>query len=152
MTALTLTDTDRVIIEALRKDARIPNTELAALAGIAPSTCHGRVRALEQAGVITGYHAQIDPEATGLSVSALIFIRVHGHMRDRVHTLGDELRGLPGVQHVYLIGGERDVLLHVSVESVSQLRDFISAHIGVHPAIAGTQTQIVFEHLTPYSN
>ncbi|WP_226353205.1 Lrp/AsnC family transcriptional regulator [Pseudonocardia sp. ICBG601] len=56
---------DRALLRQLERDARTPNNSLAAGAGIAPSTCLGRVRALRESGVIRGYHADVDPAATG---------------------------------------------------------------------------------------
>ena len=56
-----LDETDRRLLTALHGDARMSNTTLADLAGIAPSTCHGRVRRLQDIGVIRGFHADIDP-------------------------------------------------------------------------------------------
>ena len=63
--ALNLDETDRRIVLELARDARLPNNTLARLAGIAPSTCLGRVRALRERGVIRGYHAEVDPAALG---------------------------------------------------------------------------------------
>lgn len=58
-------DVDRRILTALHDDARIPNSALADLVGIAASTCHGRVRRLQELGVIRGFYADIDPRRSG---------------------------------------------------------------------------------------
>ncbi|PII81656.1 hypothetical protein BMH32_11000 [Leucobacter sp. OLJS4] len=141
-----LTETDRAILSELAADGRLPYTELAARVGMPVSTCHGRVRALEAAGVIRGYRADIDPEVTGSSVNALILLRVLSHERDGIPVLAEQLRRVPGVQQVYLIGGDRDFVLHVACASVPALRDLIAQHIGSNPALAQSQTQIVFDH------
>jgi hypothetical protein len=62
---VSLDDTDRIILHELARDARLPNNTLAQRAGIAPSTCLARVRALRERGVIRGYHADISPAALG---------------------------------------------------------------------------------------
>ena len=67
-------DVDRRLLRELARDARIPNNALAELAGIAPSTCLGRVRALRERGVIRGYHAEVDPERLGLGVLSLVSV------------------------------------------------------------------------------
>ena len=61
-------DVDRRILTALHADARMSNSALADLVGIAPSTCHGRVRRLQELGVIRGFYADIDPAALGLTL------------------------------------------------------------------------------------
>lgn len=66
--AARLDDTDRRILRELARDGRLSYKELAARTGVPVSTCHGRVRALEEAGVIRGYRADIDPVAAGADV------------------------------------------------------------------------------------
>ncbi|GAA3592127.1 Lrp/AsnC family transcriptional regulator [Klugiella xanthotipulae] len=139
---------DRVILRELTRDARVPNNVLAATAGIAPSTCINRVRALQESGVITGFHAHINLESVGISLFALISVRIHSHARHRMREIARALGRLGNVQSVFFLGGERDFLLHVACETPSQLRDFITEHLGADPAVSNTQTNIVFEHLT----
>lgn len=146
MNQIQLTDLDRRLIAELAQNCRIGYRELGEKLGIPASTCHGRVRAFEEAGVIRGYHADVDPEAAGLSVQALIQVRVHSHRRDRLTEIFQELRELPGVQQIYIIGGDRDFVMHIACPSVSGLRDFVSNHLSSRPELAQTQTQLVFEH------
>lgn len=56
------------------------------------------------------------------------------------------LREIPGAQNVFLLGGDRDLVLHVACSSVSALRALIEKHLGSNPAFDQTRTQIVFEH------
>ena len=137
---------DWKILRELQADGRMTNVELASRVGISAPPCLRRVRALEEAGVIRGYHADVDPEAAGLSVQALIQVRVHSHRRDRLTEIFQELRELPGVQQIYIIGGDRDFVMHIACPSVSGLRDFVSNHLSSRPELAQTQTQLVFEH------
>ncbi|MFJ4165223.1 Lrp/AsnC family transcriptional regulator [Microbacterium sp. NPDC089698] len=140
-----LTPTDRRILDELTRDGRLSNKELAARVGLPRSTCHGRVRALEEAGVIRGYHAELDPVAAGAGVEALIMVAVKEDARDQVPAITARLRTIPGVQRVYLIGGVHDLVIHVACESVPGLRDFLRTHLGSVPALGQTQTQIIFE-------
>ena len=140
-----LTPTDRRILDELTRDGRLSNKELAARVGLPRSTCHGRVRALEEAGVIQGYHAEIDPVAAGAGVEALILVAVKDDARDHVPAITARLRDVPGVQRVFLIGGVHDLVIHVACESVSALRDFLRAHLGSDPSLGQTQTQLIFE-------
>ena len=139
---------DVVILRELVKDARIPNNVLAAKAGVAPSTCLSRVRALRDAGVIKGFHAEVDLEALGLGVYALISVRIHSHARARMLDIARELSGLPNVLSLFLLGGDRDFLVHVASESPAALRDFIAANLGANSNIASIQTNLVFGHFS----
>lgn len=142
-----LSEVDRRILRELALDGRIPYKELAARVGIPVSTCHGRVRALEQAGVIRGYRADIDPGAAGLGVEALISVSVNASHRGDVPGIAAQLSTVPGVQRVFLIGGDRDIVVHVACASVPALRDLLATHLGIHPGLGQTRTSLVFEQL-----
>lgn len=145
MNRIQLSPADRRILAELSRDGKLSNKELAARVGLPRSTCHGRVRALEEAGVIRGYHADIDPETVGTSVEAMIFVSVHSTVRSRLPVVAGRLRSIPGVQRIYLIGGDHDFVLHIACESVPALRDFIKLHLGSDPDLGRTETQIIFE-------
>ena len=147
MNAIQLSEVDQRIVDTLATHGQLPYKELADRVGIPVSTCHGRVRALEARGVIRGYRVEIDPEALGRSVAALIMVGVQGHHRDRVTEIAAEVRKIPGVQQLFLIGGERDMIVHVACESVPALRAMLAKHFGSNPALAQTSTQILFDHL-----
>lgn len=142
-----LDEVDRTILRELTLDGRLPNNVLAQRVGLAPSTCLGRVRALRRAGVIRGYHADIDLRALGLHVFALISINVHAQARSRMLDLAGRLRALPQVLEVYVLGGDRDLMIHVACPTAEALRDFVSAHLGSHEAFVNTQTTLIFDHL-----
>lgn len=63
--------------------------------------------------------------------------------------IGQRLRALPNVQSVLLLAGDQDFLIHVASGAPKELRDFIAAHLASDPAVANTQTNLVFDHLTP---
>ena len=142
----TVTDGDRRILHELSRDGRLSNKELAARVGLPPSTCHGRVRLLEDAGVIRGYRAVVDPQVAGAAISALVSVAVLDHARSQVTDLVPLMRALPGVQQVFLLGGDRDLVIHVAVADVPALREFIRVNIGAHPDLGQSQTHLVFEH------
>ena len=74
---------DRQILEALQGNSALSNQELAERIGLSPSPCLRRVRALEEAGVITGYRALLDPRSLGLTLTALVHIAMDRHTPDR---------------------------------------------------------------------
>ncbi|MEY5023314.1 MAG: hypothetical protein RL569_227, partial [Actinomycetota bacterium] len=77
----TLDDYDRSILRLLAQNGRISNAELAEQVGLAQSTCLGRVRTLVQAGVIRSFAAEINPEALGLQLQALISVTLRAGAR-----------------------------------------------------------------------
>ncbi len=141
-------ETDRVLIEALQRDARTPNNTLAALAGIAPSTALARVRSLVERGVIRGFHADVDRAALGRGLEAMISVRLQAHARQH-DEFTRRICALDEVVDVYFVAGTDDYLLHVAVRDAHRLRDFVIEHLGADPEVAGTETTLIFEHLRP---
>ena len=80
---------DYGILQALQNDARTTNRQLANSVGLAASSCLERVRKLESTGVLRGYHADVDPDALGVGMLALIAIRVDQHGRSGVERISD---------------------------------------------------------------
>lgn len=137
---------DRELLRHLERDARIPNNALAELAGIAPSTCLGRVRSLRARGVIRGYHADIDPASTGHPLQAMISVRLQSDARNRLAEFVSRVGALPEVRDVYFLAGVDDYLLHVAVADTAALRDFVVTLNG-QADVAGTQTSLIFDHI-----
>jgi len=142
-----LDDTDRAILRLLALDARTPNNAIAEAVGIAPSTCHGRIRALRERGVIRGFHADIDPAALGLGLQAMIAVRLGAHNRDQIDAFVRDVPRLPGVVGVFHVAGADDYLLHIAVRDSDALRDFVLDHLTGHPAVRHTETSLIFAHL-----
>ncbi|WCD93357.1 Lrp/AsnC family transcriptional regulator [Microbacterium sp. nov. GSS16] len=135
---------DRTLLSELSRNGRISNTELAAIAGIAESTCLKRVRALQANGVIVGFHAEISPGALGLHLEALITIRLHAHARGDLRRFQTYLEELPATQRVYFLAGDRDFLVHVAVPDAAALRELVSDTISLKPEVASTSTSLIF--------
>ena len=141
-----LDDVDRRLVRLLADDARMPNNALAEAVGIAASTCLGRIRALRDRGVIRGYHADIDQEALGRGLQALIAVRLQAGARDQIGAFTDGIRGRREVQSVFFLAGANDFLIHVAAAGSAELRAFVVDELSAHPAVAFTETNLVFEH------
>jgi DNA-binding Lrp family transcriptional regulator len=142
-----LDDVDRRILNALHDDARIPNSALADVVGIAPSTCHGRLRRLQDIGVIRGFYTDVDPTAIGRPLQAMISVSLQSHARGRIRHFIHEIRKLPQVIDVYFLAGADDFILHVAARDTEDLRSFVVENLNADPDVAGTQTSLIFEHL-----
>ncbi len=142
-----LDEVDRRIVRALAEDARIPNNALAEYAGIAPSTCLGRVRALRQRGVVRGYHADIDPATLGRPIQAMIAVRLQAHARGHIPDFMAKIATWPEVLNVFFLGGANDFLVHIAATGTQNLRDFVVVNLSGNPDVALTETNLIFEHV-----
>jgi DNA-binding Lrp family transcriptional regulator len=138
---------DRRILLALHADARISNSALADAVGIAPSTCHGRVRRLQELGVIRGFYTDIDPAAIGLPLQAMISVTLQSNARGKIRSFIREIRRKPQVMDVYFLAGADDFILHVAAHDTEDLRSLVVENLNADPDVAGTQTSLIFEHL-----
>jgi DNA-binding Lrp family transcriptional regulator len=137
---------DRALVAELQNNARISNKELAARVGLAPSTCLERVRALWARGVLRGFHADVDREALGRGLEAIVAVRVRPHSRQYVDAFWSHALGMPEVLEVFHVTGADDFLLHVGVEHTDALRDFVLDRLTVRPEVGHVETHIVFAH------
>jgi DNA-binding Lrp family transcriptional regulator len=141
-----LDEVDRVLVAELSADARLPNNELASRAGIAPSTCLARVRRLREAGILRGFHADVDPALAGRPIQAMIAVRVQGQARTRLAEFQQYLLRQPGVLEVYLLGGAHDFFVHVAAPSTWSLNEFVIEHLSGNPDVALSETNLIFQH------
>lgn len=140
-------DTDRAIIRALSSNARMSGAALAAAAGVAESTVSLRLKRLHVSGVIRGYHADVDISALGMTVQALVSIRLVSIVREEVDRFRREAPAWPGVLALFHMGGVDDFLLHVAARDAAELRDFVLEHLAGHPAVAHTETNLIFDYV-----
>ena len=142
-----LDSVDLALLRALQADGRTTNAELAAQAGVAPSTALTRLRALRERGVLRGVHADVDPAQVGRPLQVIIAVRLHGHTEAHVEAFRALVPTLPGVSQVFHIAGQDDYLIHAAAASADAVRSLILGRITKHPAVRSTQTHLVFEHL-----
>jgi len=135
-----LDETDRAILRILQEDARTPFSEVARRIDMSSATVHDRVGRMEDAGVIEGYHAEIDPKAVGYGVSAFVGLRVEqGREEDTL----DRLQDLDDVREIHLTTGEWDVILRVVVEDTDRLRELMFERIAEMDGFSRSQTMII---------
>lgn len=141
-----LDDVDRRLLELLRADGRKPNNQLAAAVGVSPSTCLQRVRALVADGVITRFTVDVDPDALGQALQALVSVRIRTGARHQLTAFAEGLRGLPEVTQFFYLAGAEDFVVHVRARTTQDLRDFVTDAISTQPMVAATNTSLIFEH------
>ena len=137
--------TDRELLRLLQGDARMTNNELAQRVGIAPSTCHGRVRRLIDTGVIRGFFADVDPAAVGRPLRAMVAVSLQSDARGQIRRFVGEIAAHDEVIDVFFLAGTDDYLLHVATADTETLRQFVEMLNG-RREVAGTTTSLVFDH------
>ncbi len=142
----TLDAIDLRILTTLQQEARISNKELAAKAGLSQSACLRRVRSLEDRGAVRGYWADVDPEALGVGLQAMVSIRLRVHARAHFDSLRAALRAQPEVVEITSLGGVDDLLVHVAVRDVHHLRELTMDHLATRDEVRTIETALVFEH------
>ena len=116
---------DKAILDALQKDGRISNVQLAALVNLSESACLRRVRALEESGMIDRYVALVSQQESGLSGDVFVNIGLQREEESELAAFEQAVRAIPEVMECYLMTGEFDYLLRVVV---SDMADFERIH------------------------
>jgi len=137
---------DRQLLRLLSNDARMSNKELAAAVGLAPSSCHVRLQRLLADGWLQGFHAAVRPEAFGIGMRAIVFVRIARHTATLLDAFREHVRRLPEVLDVFYVAGSHDFLVHVAVRDVEHLRRLVAERISTHESIGHVETSLVFEH------
>lgn len=145
-----MSELDRIdvrLLQALQNDARLSNKELAAIAGLAPSSTLQRVRRLRERGVLRGTHAEVDPAALGIGLQAMVIVRLQHHARDAVQGFRDHLATLEPVVTATYLGGDDDFLVHVAVRDTAHLQTLLMDGFASRPEVARIRTELIFEQL-----
>ncbi len=138
---------DYEILALLRNNARISNKEIARRVGLAASTCLVRIRVLQTSGVISGFHAEIDPASLGVGIQAMIAVRLIRHYKPDVDAFRSHALSLPEVVHLYHVAGQIDFLVHVLARDSNHLRDLAMTAFTSRKEVSHIETELIFEHV-----
>lgn len=116
---------DRKILQALQKDGRISNVDLADLVSLSESACLRRVRRLEENGFIDKYTALLNQHQAGLAGNVFVHITLHREKQSDLAAFETAVQNLPEVMECYLMTGEFDYLLRIVI---SDMADFERVH------------------------
>ncbi|MEF8774694.1 MAG: Lrp/AsnC family transcriptional regulator [Halobacteriales archaeon] len=135
-----LDETDREILRILMEDARTAFSEIARRIDMSSATVHDRVGRMEEAGIIEGYHAKVDPKAVGLGISAFVGLRVEqGSEQDTLQ----QLSSVNGVQEIHLTTGEWDAIMRIYAVDTEQLRELMFETVLQMEGLARSQTMVI---------
>ena len=137
---------DWQLLESLQRDARLGYAELGRKVRLSAPAVAERVKRLEEAGVITGYRAVVEPKRLGYGIDAMVRLRCDGGICARI---GKIVEGVPEVLDCRRLAGEDSALLHVVAMSITHLETVLDRLLKIHPSIS-TTTLIVLQ--TPHLN
>lgn len=136
--------TDKRILDALQKDGRISNQELAELVGLSPSPCSRRVKQLEDAGYISSYVARLNQSKLELKLTAFIQISLDRHTPDRFAAFDKAVRSCPEVVEAYLVTGQSaDYTVKVIVPDMEYYQEFLLNKITQIEGVTGVHSSFV---------
>ena len=138
---------DYEILTLLQNNARISNKEIARRVGLAASTCLVRIRVLQTTGVITGFHADIEPSSLGVGIQAMIAVRLIRHFKPDVDSFRSHALSLPEVVQLYHVAGPIDFLVHVWTRDSNHLRDLAMTAFTSREEVSHIETELIFEHI-----
>lgn len=133
---MNLDSTDRSILEALQRDGRLSNVELASQVHLSESACLRRVKSLEKAGVIQGYRASVDPASVGLPDNVFVSVGLARQDQADLDAFEAAVRRVPEVMECYLMTGDYDYLLRVVAAGAADYERIHRQHLTRLPSVA----------------
>lgn len=138
-------DIDRAIIDQLQHEGRLTNLELADRVGLSPSPCLRRVRRLEARGVITGYTAIVDRQATGRSYEPLVWVTLSTVTRESMEAFEAAVQSIDDVVEVMRMMGQPDYLLRVATADANSFEALYMDHLARLPHVQTLTSQLAMK-------
>ncbi len=133
---------DRRILRDLQDSGRMTNVELAQRAEISAPPCLRRVRALEEAGVIRGYHAELNPAALGFNVTVFAQVGLSSQAEHDLKAFEDLVNSWPQVRECHMLAGETDFLLKVVAEDWDSYQKFLTTKLTTAPNVSHVKSAL----------
>jgi DNA-binding Lrp family transcriptional regulator len=137
-----LDEIDRRLLAELQDDGRMTNVELAHRVGLTAPPCLRRVRALEDAGVIRGYHAEIDPSQLGFAICVFALVSLRSQAEESLRQFEEHVRALPEVRECHMLNGEIDFILKIVSKDLQSFQEFLTSKLTPAPNVASVKTSL----------
>lgn len=134
---------DRHILAELQADGRMTNVELAKRVGISAPPCLRRVRTLEEAGYIKGYHAEVDARELGFEVQVFAMVRLQSQAEGDLSAFESRCRNWPLVRECHMLNGEIDFILKCVAPDLSSFQSFLTGELLKADNVASVKTSLV---------
>jgi Lrp/AsnC family transcriptional regulator, leucine-responsive regulatory protein len=135
--------TDHRILAALTADGRASVESVAEAVSLSPTPVRRRIRAMEEAGVIRGYMASIDPEKCGFETLLYVFIKLKSRDRETIADFEERVRVQPEIQKCDLITGAHDYVLMVRMAGMKAYDSYLREKLAELPGVFGIETSVV---------
>jgi DNA-binding Lrp family transcriptional regulator len=130
------------ILKELQADGAITNVALARRVGLTPPPCLRRVKALEGAGLITGYVALLDEKMAGFPVTAFAQVRLHAQAETDLRAFENRVLGWPLVRECHMVSGDMDYMLRCVAADLAAFQEFILEVLTAAPNVASVKTSL----------
>ena len=137
-----LDDIDLRIIDELQRNGRMTNVDLARRVGISAPPCLRRVRALEQAGFIAGYHANVHPALLGFGVTVFAMVGLHSQAEADLQAFEARVESWPQVRECHMLNGDIDFILKCVAPDLASFQDFLTQKLTPAPNVANVKTSL----------
>jgi len=142
MGATTIDELDRSILAILQEEGRITNVELASRVGLTAPPCLRRMRALEESGVIKGYHAELDPGALGYGIMVFALVSLRSQAEADLRAFESHVAELPEVRECHMLNGEIDFILKIVAHDLQSFQNFLTSRLTPAPNVASVKTSL----------
>ena len=137
-----LDQTDRTMLTLLQADGRMTNVDLAIEVGLTAPPCLRRLRSLEKAGVIKGYHAELNAAALGYGIMVFALVSLRSQAEDDLKAFENHVATLPEVRECHMLNGEIDFILKIVAHDLQAFQSFLTSHLTTAPNVASVKTSL----------
>jgi DNA-binding Lrp family transcriptional regulator len=142
MVMANLDQIDRRLLTELQDEGRITNVELAQRVGLTAPPCLRRVRALEEAEVIKGYHAELDASKLGFAITVFALVSLKSQAEEALRQFEDHMRTVPEVRECHMLNGEIDFILKIVSRDLQSFQEFLTSKLTPAPNVASVKTSL----------
>ena len=134
--------TDRSMLAALQTSGRMTNVELAGRVGLTAPPCLRRLRSLEEAGVIEGYHARLNAAALGYGIMVFALVSLRSQAEDDLRAFESHVATLAEVRECHMLNGEIDFILKIVAHDLQAFQSFLTSRLTTAPNVASVKTSL----------
>ena len=138
----TLDSIDRRLLAELQDEGRVTNVDLARRVGLTAPPCLRRVRALEEAGVIRGYHADLDASSLGFTITVFAMVSLKSQAEEDLRAFENHIKALPEVRECHMLNGEIDFILKIVSKDLQSFQEFLTSKLTPAPNVASVKTSL----------
>lgn len=142
MTQISYDAIDRHILTELQNDGRMTNVELATKVGLTAPPCLRRVRTLEDNGIIEGYHAALNANLLGYTITVFAMVSLKSQAEADLRAFEDHIATLEPVRECHMLNGEIDFILKIVSRDLQEFQSFLTTHLTPAPNVAGVKTSL----------